>query len=91
MYKGFYVDDVTNALSPFFRRRFCCKTMSVETWLLLATVVVLAWFYSKWRHSHWYSKGVSSPPALPFIGHFHKEYFVDTKALHFMQEVMFSI
>ncbi|KAG0728944.1 Cytochrome P450 3A29 [Chionoecetes opilio] len=60
--------------------------MGVETWLLVATVVVLAWMYSRWRHSYWSSRGVPSPSALPFIGHFHKEYFIDTKTVDFYKE-----
>ncbi|KAG0719717.1 Cytochrome P450 3A11 [Chionoecetes opilio] len=43
--------------------------MGVETWLLLAAVLVLLCVYSKWRHSYWSTKGVASPPALPFLGH----------------------
>ncbi|XP_050716925.1 cytochrome P450 3A41-like isoform X2 [Eriocheir sinensis] len=60
--------------------------MGVETWLLLATLAVLAWLYSRWRHSFWSSRGVPSPPALPFIGHFHKEYFIDAQGVEFIKE-----
>ncbi|XP_050716917.1 cytochrome P450 3A41-like [Eriocheir sinensis] len=60
--------------------------MGVETWLLLATVAVLAWLYSRWRHSYWASRGVASPPALPFIGHFHKSIFINKKPWEFQTE-----
>ncbi|XP_050717042.1 cytochrome P450 3A41-like [Eriocheir sinensis] len=50
--------------------------MGVETWLLLATLVMLAWLYSRWRLRYWASKGVPSPPALPFIGHLHKSLLI---------------
>ncbi|XP_071534282.1 cytochrome P450 6k1-like [Panulirus ornatus] len=47
--------------------------MGVETWLLLVSVVVLAlWAYSRWRLSYWSSRGITAPPALPFLGHAHK-------------------
>ncbi|XP_042886027.1 cytochrome P450 9e2-like [Penaeus japonicus] len=42
------------------------------TWLLVGVVLVLSWAYSRWRHRYWTSKGVPSPPTLPFIGHLHK-------------------
>ena len=69
-------------------RRFSGSAMGVETWVLLATLAVLAWVYSKWRHSYWSSRGVSCPPILPFIGHFHKEYFVGKKTLEYYTEVI---
>ncbi|KAG0722237.1 Cytochrome P450 3A31 [Chionoecetes opilio] len=73
--------------------------MGVETWLLVATVVVLAWLYSRWRHSYWSSRGVPSPPALPFLGHFHKVFFINSRlweSLHenytkFYQSSMFGL
>ncbi|KAG0720264.1 Cytochrome P450 6k1 [Chionoecetes opilio] len=74
-------------------------TMGVETWLLVATVAVLAWLYSRWRHSYWSSRGVPSPPALPFLGHFHKAFFINRRlweSLHenytkFYQSSMFGL
>ncbi|KAG0717079.1 Cytochrome P450 3A11 [Chionoecetes opilio] len=60
--------------------------MGVETWLLLATVAVLTWLYSRWRHSYWSSKGVPSPPGLPFIGHFHKSFFINNRLWESFQE-----
>ncbi|KAG0714802.1 Cytochrome P450 3A41 [Chionoecetes opilio] len=61
--------------------------MGVETWLLVATVAVLAWLYSSWRHSYWSSRGVPSPPALPFLGHFHKSFLVDRTCWIFLNEM----
>ncbi|XP_042886029.1 cytochrome P450 3A7-like [Penaeus japonicus] len=46
--------------------------MTIETWLLAGLVLVLAWAYSRWKHSYWSSRGVPTPPFLPFIGHLHK-------------------
>nr|XP_053638108.1 cytochrome P450 9e2-like [Cherax quadricarinatus] len=46
--------------------------MGIEVWLLVAGVVMAAWAYSRWRHSYWSSRGVSTPPYLPFLGHMHK-------------------
>lgn len=63
--------------------------MAVEALLLLVTLAALVWLYSRWRHSYWSSKGVASPPALPFIGHFHKEYFMHAQGVDFINEVMF--
>ncbi|KAG0724962.1 Cytochrome P450 3A11 [Chionoecetes opilio] len=61
--------------------------MGVETWVLVATVAVLAWLYSKWRHSYWSSRGVPSPPALPFLGHYHKAYFMNKTSWVFYNEM----
>lgn len=46
--------------------------MSGETWLLLGVVILLAWAYSRWKHSFWSSRGVATPPIIPFLGHLHK-------------------
>ncbi|XP_047493445.1 cytochrome P450 3A4-like [Penaeus chinensis] len=46
--------------------------MSGETWLLVGVVILLAWAYSRWKHSYWSSRGVATPPFLPFLGHLHK-------------------
>ncbi|KAK8388285.1 hypothetical protein O3P69_020346 [Scylla paramamosain] len=59
--------------------------MGLETWVLLATVAVLAWLYTKWRHTYWASKGVPSPHATPFLGHFHKSFFVNKRLWEFHQ------
>lgn len=61
--------------------------MGVETWVLLATVVALAWLYSKWRHSYWASRGVASPPGLPLIGHFNKSFLVNRRLWETYEEV----
>ncbi|XP_071540340.1 cytochrome P450 3A41-like isoform X1 [Panulirus ornatus] len=46
--------------------------MGVEAWLLVGVVVLAAWAYSRWRHTYWSSRGVPTPPFLPFLGHVHK-------------------
>ncbi|XP_063858472.1 cytochrome P450 9e2-like isoform X2 [Scylla paramamosain] len=61
--------------------------MGVETWVLLATVAVLAWIYSKWRHSYWASRGVPSLPATPFLGHIFKSIFTAKKPWKFQDEL----
>ncbi|KAK8738700.1 hypothetical protein OTU49_004021 [Cherax quadricarinatus] len=45
--------------------------MGVEVWLFVAALVLAAWSYSRRRHSYWSSRGIPSPPALPFLGHIH--------------------
>ncbi|KAG0722068.1 Cytochrome P450 3A11 [Chionoecetes opilio] len=60
--------------------------MGVDTCVLVATVVVLAWLYSRWRHSYWSSRGVPSPPALPFLGHVHKAFFINKRMWESFQE-----
>nr|XP_053654326.1 cytochrome P450 3A41-like [Cherax quadricarinatus] len=46
---------------------------SVEVWLLVAGLVLAAYVYSRWRHSYWSSRGIPTPPFLPFLGHMHKK------------------
>lgn len=60
--------------------------MGLATLVLLATVAVLAWLYTKWRHTYWASKGVPSPHATPFLGHFHKSFMVNKRLWEFHEE-----
>lgn len=46
--------------------------MTFVTWVLVCVVIAAAWAYSRWRHSYWSSRGVSTPPFLPFLGHIHQ-------------------
>ncbi|KAK8741858.1 hypothetical protein OTU49_002428 [Cherax quadricarinatus] len=61
--------------------------MGVEVWLLVAGVVMAAWAYSRWRHSYWSSRGVSTPPYLPFLGHIHKILSLSQSRWHYFDEV----
>ncbi|XP_069937065.1 cytochrome P450 9e2-like isoform X1 [Cherax quadricarinatus] len=47
--------------------------MGAEVWLVVAGLMMAAWMYSRWRHSYWSSRGVPTPPFLPFLGHMHKQ------------------
>nr|XP_053648973.1 cytochrome P450 3A41-like isoform X1 [Cherax quadricarinatus] len=47
--------------------------VSVEVWLFVAGLVLAAYVYSRWRHSYWSSRGIPTPPFLPFLGHMHKK------------------
>ncbi|KAK8741853.1 hypothetical protein OTU49_002425 [Cherax quadricarinatus] len=61
--------------------------MGVEVWLLVAGVVMAAWAYSRWRHSYWSSRGVSTPPYLPFLGHLHKLLSLSQTRWRYVDEV----
>ncbi|KAK8741814.1 hypothetical protein OTU49_002420, partial [Cherax quadricarinatus] len=61
--------------------------MGIEVWLLVAGVVMAAWAYSRWRHSYWSSRGVSTPPYLPFLGHMHKLLSLSQTRWHYFDEV----
>ncbi|KAG0725004.1 hypothetical protein GWK47_039437 [Chionoecetes opilio] len=39
------------------------------------------------RHSYWSSRGVPSPPALPFLGHYHKAFFISRTTGFFYNEM----
>ena len=62
-------------------------TMGAEIWVLLVTVAVLAWIYSKWCHRYWSSRGVPSLPSMPFIGHIHKSFIGFSKIWDVQVEV----
>ncbi|XP_069942985.1 cytochrome P450 3A11-like isoform X1 [Cherax quadricarinatus] len=47
--------------------------VSVEVWLFVAGLVLVAYVYSRWCHSYWSSRGIRTPPFLPFLGHMHKK------------------
>ncbi|XP_027231239.1 cytochrome P450 3A41 isoform X2 [Penaeus vannamei] len=49
------------------------------TWMLVGAVLVLLWAYSRWKHRFWESKGVPTPPVVPFIGHMHNLLHPDKK------------
>nr|XP_027231178.1 cytochrome P450 3A24-like isoform X2 [Penaeus vannamei] len=59
------------------------------TWLLLGAVLVLLWAYSWWRHRFWATKGVPTPPVVPFIGHAHK-LLLPAKLCEFEREAYFN-
>ncbi|XP_037785999.1 cytochrome P450 9e2-like [Penaeus monodon] len=59
------------------------------TWLLLGAALALFWAYSWWKHRYWTSKGVPTPPVVPFIGHAHK-LLVPNKRCNFEKEAYFN-
>ncbi|KAK8721554.1 hypothetical protein OTU49_012781, partial [Cherax quadricarinatus] len=61
--------------------------MSVEVWLLVAGLVLAAWVYSGWRHSYWSSRGVTTPPCLPVLGHMHKQLSLFQSRMAYYDEV----
>nr|XP_053654374.1 cytochrome P450 3A41-like [Cherax quadricarinatus] len=48
-------------------------SVSMEVWLFVAGLVLVAYVYSRWCHSYWSSHGIRTPPFLPFLGHMHKK------------------
>lgn len=63
--------------------------MGVETWLLVAAVGVLLWAYCRWRHSYWASRGVATPPVVPFMDLMHT-FFAGQRWVH-MDKVSYEI
>ncbi|KAG7156545.1 cytochrome P450 6a20-like [Homarus americanus] len=61
--------------------------MGVEVWLLLVVGVLMALAYSRWRHSYWSSRGVPTPPIIPFLGHIHALFLKGLKPLLYENEV----
>lgn len=72
--KIFFIHRFPLDLYDFFFTR-----MIGVTWMLAGAVLVLLWAYSRWKHRFWESKGVPTPPVVPFIGHMHNLLHPDKK------------
>ncbi len=55
--------------------------MAVITWLLVGVVLLLLWAYSRWCHNYWSSRGIVTPPNIPFFGQAHK-FFVGQRWIY---------
>ncbi|XP_069187504.1 cytochrome P450 9e2-like isoform X2 [Procambarus clarkii] len=63
--------------------------MIVEVWLFVASVVLAGWAYSRWCHNYWSSRGIPTPPYLPFLGHMHRQLSWSVPRWIFFDEVYY--
>ncbi|PIK42887.1 putative cytochrome P450 3A24 [Apostichopus japonicus] len=46
--------------------------MELTTWVLIASVIIIACVYDYWRKSYFKQRGIPCDTILPFLGHYHK-------------------
>ncbi|XP_069950512.1 cytochrome P450 9e2 [Cherax quadricarinatus] len=64
--------------------------MDTVVWLFVVGLVLAAWSYSRWRHNHWSTLGVPTPPYLPFLGHIHKQLSLFQTRWEYLDEVYYK-